>query len=313
MFFHMLRTTLGERTFWGGLKDLYRKKLFQRVSWNQFQETFELYGGRSLQGFFEQWVEREGAPKLWLENVSAKREDEGWRIRGHILQEKPFYDLDIPILLETKTDILRQDLHLSKRVTPFGFFCDTPPIQLAVDPDYDILRRLAPSEIPPAINALKGSSSTVAVLCEGYDNGHKKAFETLLLSLGLKNVRTCYEKELTAKMWRNNDVLFYGLPKKGSLLPDMPAKVVTGKAGFTLNRVPYDLKSDVFFGVFAHPVAEGRVVALFLPLTEEYAVTVARKVTHYGKYSYLAFREGQNKDKGTWPITISPLMYVWEQ
>jgi len=39
---------------------------------------------------------------------------------------------------------------------------------------------------------------------------------------------------------------------------------------------------------------------------------VARKITHYGKYSYLAFQQGKNKDKGIWPVEKSPLVVEWE-
>jgi hypothetical protein len=34
---------------------------------------------------------------------------------------------------------------------------------------------------------------------------------------------------------------------------------------------------------------------------------VARKLSHYGKYSYLAFDQATNLLKGTWPVTRSPL------
>jgi hypothetical protein len=39
---------------------------------------------------------------------------------------------------------------------------------------------------------------------------------------------------------------------------------------------------------------------------------VARKITHYGKYSYLAFQGGKNLDKGIWPVETSPLIYEWK-
>jgi hypothetical protein len=39
-----------------------------------------------------------------------------------------------------------------------------------------------------------------------------------------------------------------------------------------------------------------------------YAKEVARKMTHYGKYSYLVFTEGRNQVKGIWPVLESPLV-----
>ena len=69
----------------------------------------------------------------------------------------------------------------------------------------------------------------------------------------------------------------------------------------------------VFFGVFAHPMVEGRVMALFMPVSTEYVGQVARKVTHYGKYSYLVFSQGRNQVKGIWPISASPLIHEWKR
>jgi hypothetical protein len=52
---------------------------------------------------------------------------------------------------------------------------------------------------------------------------------------------------------------------------------------------------------------------LFLPLSSSHAEEVARKVTHYGKYSYLAFQNGANHAKGLWSTEKSPLEYRWTQ
>ena len=85
------------------------------------------------------------------------------------------------------------------------------------------------------------------------------------------------------------------------------------KLRFAVNGRAYDRPSDSFFGVFQSPAHEGRVVALFLPLSEKHADEVARKITHYGSYSFLVFSEGRNEAKGTWPVTESPLVYEWEE
>jgi hypothetical protein len=55
------------------------------------------------------------------------------------------------------------------------------------------------------------------------------------------------------------------------------------------------------------------VVALYLPLSSGAAEDGAGRITHYGRYSYLAFRAGKNEMKGTWPIAESPLIYSWDE
>jgi len=85
----------------------------------------------------------------------------------------------------------------------------------------------------------------------------------------------------------------------------MPEGLTLQRHRFKVNERDYDRPSDSFFGVFRSSVHEERVVALFQPLSEKHADEVARKITHYGSYSYLVFREGRNEAKGTWPVTES--------
>ena len=80
---------------------------------------------------------------------------------------------------------------------------------------------------------------------------------------------------------------------------------------YVMNEKVYEKPFGAFFGVFEHPVAANRIAALFMPLSPQYADVVARKITHYGKYSYLAFQSGKNLDKGIWPVETSPLVYEW--
>jgi hypothetical protein len=93
----------------------------------------------------------------------------------------------------------------------------------------------------------------------------------------------------------------------------MPEGLVLQEQRFKINGKDYDRPSDSFFGVFRSSDHEGRVVAIFQPLSDKHAHEVARKITHYGRYSYLVFRECRNEAKGTWPVTESPMVYHWEE
>ena len=132
-----------------------------------------------------------------------------------------------------------------------------------------------------------------------------------MLSLGLKHNEFVTEDELKRQGLVKNDILMIGRPRNKDLLKKMPAMVTIRPKSFSLNNVLYDKASDVFFGVFDHPYAENRIAALFMPLSSQYAGVVAAKITHYGKYSYLVFHKGKNRDKGVWPVETSPLVYEW--
>ena len=138
-----------------------------------------------------------------------------------------------------------------------------------------------------------------------------KAADTLLPSLGVENYRLVTEDRLDGTALGESDLLLIGLPSRTDLLSAMDGKVTLTKRSFELEGVTYRDPADVFFGVFMPSGGTRRVTALFFPLSSEYAELVARKITHYGSYSYLAFSRGLNQAKGVWPTLASPLIHRW--
>ena len=313
MVFHMIRRNLGEEAFWGALRDIYRNRLFRRTSWSDLQDAFETRGKRSLQEFFDQWVYRRGAPRFSLAGVRAEHTGSIWNVKGQIIQRWPYFSFPLGLALKTRKQTAVQKIFVSGRAVSFELSSDYRPQKLIADPEDDIFRRLSPSEIPPAVNALKSSPSVMTVLSEKLDPELKKAAGLLALSLGLKHNEFVTESELDRQMLAENDILVIGLPSRKDLLQKMPARVTIQSDSFSLNEKVYEKPFGTFFGVFEHPVAANRIAALFMPLSPQHADVVARKITHYGKYSYLAFQSGKNLDKGIWPAETSPLVYEWDQ
>jgi hypothetical protein len=311
MVFHMIRQLIGEKAFWGSLRDLYRTRLYQSTSWADLQRVFENRGNRSLQNFFDQWVHRKGAPRFSLDAVSVEHTAKGWLITGKIIQDQPFYDFPLTLALKSGQRTITHKINVSDPVTFFELISADSPLRLTADPADDVFRRLAPSEIPPAINALKSSPSVITVLADQLDPALEKAARTLALSLGLQHNQFIAEDQLDRQLLVDSDILMIGRPRHADFLKNIPATVDIRSRSFSLDLSTYDKASDAFFGVFAHPYAQNRIIALFMPLSPEYAEVVAAKITHYGKYSYLAFQNGKNRAKGLWPVETSPLIYKW--
>ena len=309
MVFHMLRRSLGEEAFWGALRDVYRNRLFKRTSWSDLQQAFENRAGRSLQNFIDQWVYRPGAPDFVLDDVQTERTGTGWKVRGQIVQQAPFYSFALDLALDTSEGRSVKQIEISGKTTPFELDLNRRPQNLTADPDSQIFRRLAPSEIPPAVNALKSSPSVVTVLAQSLQPETVKSAQTLALSLGVGHNTVITEDGLTRRMLAENDILMIGRPHREDLLRNLP--VTIRPDSFSFGGQLYDRPADTFFGVFAHFAAPGRVAALFMPLSSQYADVVARKIGHYGKYSYLVFNGEKNAAKGIWPVTSSPLVYRW--
>jgi hypothetical protein len=313
MIFHMLRIRLGEETFWGALKELYAEKRFQKASWADFKRAFERHGKVSLQEYFDQWLHRKGAPELTLERVGLESSDRGWRIAGHIVQQEPFYDLNLNLLTQGRTEEVTQEIRVTGRQTPFEIYSQQAPEVLKVDPNFDIFRRLHLSELPPSINALKAASPVILVTTESARGRQADFAELLALCLGLRDFRVVAEDRLEEKDIHQNNIVFLGPPRNSSYLPKLPSGVTIGRSSFAVSDREYDGHSDVFFGVFQHPAAQEKVISILVSPSVDAASDIARKITHYGKYSYLVFSQGRTVEKGIWPVTDSPLIYRWSE
>ena len=312
MVFHMLRRHIGEEAFWGALRDIYQKYLFRPASWQQLRESFELRSGTNLTFFFRQWVDRSGAPLPALEDVAAAPAGSGWSVTGAVSQVATDFDFSVPIVLQTAAGAaVARRLDVGAEKTPFVLNAADRPVSLTVDPDYDLFRRLYPSEIPPSINTIKSASSVVVITASDLAGDLTKAADTLLLSLGVENYRVVTEDRLDVSDVGESDLLLIGLPSRTDLLSAVDGKVTLTKRSFELEGVTYRDPADVFFGVFERSGGNRRATALFFPLSSEYAELVARKITHYGSYSYLAFNLGQNRAKGVWPTLASTLIHRW--
>jgi len=313
MVFHMLRGLIGDEAFWKGLRKVYREKLFQTATWSDLQAAFEQTGNRILQGFFDQWLIRAGAPMISMDNVTVEQCADSWKISGLLRQERPFYLLRLGMFLETQAGTIQRNFDLSGKERRFEISSDSPPKRLSVDPEFNVFRRLYPVEIPPTINSVKGSDALTVLMADGSSPGMLAVTKTLLHSLGLKDYRLLAKEKVSDGELAANDVLIVGYPERQDLLSTLPTTLTLEENRFRIDSETYDRPEDTFFGVFAHPLNGDRVLAILLPTSPENAQTVARKITHYGKYSYLAFRQGRNLQKGIWPVTESPLIQTWTE
>jgi hypothetical protein len=313
MVFHMLRRTIGEGPFWGALRDIYRERLFRPASWDDLRQAFEKRSGLTLETFFEQWVNRKGAPKIRLEEISSTRHSDVWTIAGQVSQDRPFFKSEFDLMLEAGQEPVVHSVPLSEESAPFEFRVASSPRQLTLDPEYHMLRRLDPAEIPPTVNSLKSSASTLIVLCSAGDETGRRLADVLARSMGLRDYSIVPEAEVNRSRLDGKDIILIGYPSDPSLLAAAPPELRLEPNAFALNGSRHQGRSEAFFGVLHHPIDRRRVAAIFLALSNHrHAESVAGKITHYGRYSYLVFEGDRNHDKGTWSPGDSPALFRWE-
>ena len=298
MVFHMARRRVGDDAFWRGLRAVARDKMGQSVSWDDFGRAFARSGGPDLASFFGQWVERPGAPVIALADAVARREGTRWKVTGRLVQEKPYYEVRVPVRLLTDNGAVDTVVPLKGGDAQFSLWALAAPRRLTADPDADVFRRLPLSEIPPAVNGIRGSASLVAVAARSLPAATLEAAKIVLAALGRDDIPVLREEETPPAQLTGHDVLYLGAPGGAGYLPPLPKGLSLRPDGFTLEGTAYDAPGDALFVVLAHPADAGRVCAVFLPLSPEAAAQAGRKIPHYGKYGYLAFSAGTNKAKG---------------
>ncbi len=312
MVFHMLRKEVGEDAFWASLQDFYGQFRFKHASWKDLQARFEEQTGRSLDSFFRQWVDRQGAPQIRLENVRQIEDSRGCRTVGRLVQDKPFYDVTLELALDTDEGPVGQSIRLSGRLTEFEIIRPTCPRSLTADPDHHLFRRLSPEEMPPTVNTLRGSDSVVMVIAGRLGRSGDTIALQFSEAMGLGNIRMVHEADFIAAEAEAVNLLFIGLPDRPEALRLFPRDLALVPKAFDAGGQHFDGSGDVLFAVARHPGHSGNIVALLHTLSTEAADQAALKIPHYGRYSYLAFSNGSNRIKGTWEVIDSPVMVRWD-
>lgn len=280
MLFHMLSKKLGEELFIKGLQDFITNNKYQKSSWTNLRESFEKISETSLVDFFEQWLERDDVPNLKVQNLKIE-EKEGQPVFSFQLiqtQEKP-YSLDVPIKILTPKEEIDKVVSLTERKTDVEIPADFPPTKLIIDQNYDLMRHLSPNELPPAWSHFRGASNKVAVLISG-----EKAdiYKPLVEQLEAMDCMIVDEDDVSDADLVDASVIFLGADS--SLARSLFAQSDHPSSGVTV-----DIRTS--------PLNPDEVVILVSAENKEEAAKVSRKLIHYGKYSYLHFKNGIIKEK----------------
>jgi hypothetical protein len=310
MVFHMARGEAGDEAFREGLRIVVRERMFRSTSWDDVAQGIGAASGKDMGPFFRQWIGGAGAPVLSLSDVRAVRDGKTWKVTGQVRQEKPYYALKVPLRLETAGKPVDIVVPLTGGDAAFEIPSGDVPQALLLDPDVDLFRRLHPSEIPPTVNGIRGAGDLAVVVAKGFPRESAEAARILLAATGRERFPLLREEETPPETLAGRDVLYLGVPSGNGYLPDaLPPELSLSAGTFTLTGKIYSSPGDALFAVLPHPGTPGRVVAVFLPLSPGAANAAGRKIPHYGKYSYLAFSEGNNRDKGTWAPAASPAVH----
>ena len=320
MFFHMLRQRLGDELFVKGLRDFYQGNLFRHAAFSDLEASFSAASGMDLGPIFDQWVTRPGAPNLEVDSwsLSAEKGAEGIRFSVRIRQIQPEepYDLDVPLAIHLMGEE-KARLHkiaVKGRSTRYDAVLPSMPVRFELDPRFDVFRRLDRSEIPPSIGQVFGAAKILIVLPERAPEAMSRAFAEL--ADRWKSDNPAIETVLDSRLERlPDDASVWILGERNRFTPRGSAELAgygsaIGKEQVTLAGEALPAKDRCFVLTVRNPGNCDEVLCWVGADLPESIPGLGRKLPHYGKYSYLAFRgdEPTNTNKGQWPAVGSPLV-----
>ncbi len=312
MVFHMLRRKVGDEIFWDALRLMIRENMFQEAGWDDFEETFSDLADKDLRTFFEQWVQKPGGPLLALHDVQLTGRENDWTVKGKIIQEEPYFDIRLHIHLETEGQPKKVELNLDGSEKSFELKTASRPLRLRADPDAHVFRRLHPGEIPATVERIRGSESLIAVAASSLSQKEARAAQVLLQALNRENIPLISEEDTTEKKLQNRDVLFLGLPRDYAdpLFDQTDGTELWSSLGFTDGGQLSSPDSALFAAV--NPPGDPETTwAYFVSSSPEAARDAARRIPHYGRYSYLLFAGGEVRIRETRDPEQLPLEHVF--
>ena len=319
MVFHMLRQMVGEDLFYQSLRKFYKEQIWQQASWKDIQHIFEDTCKTDLSWFFEQWVNRTGAPFIEMGKTEVVQSSNGWLTRIEIIQTCPQtllgkgepYRLFVPIQMELDGGNFYTVTEIKESSSAVVIQTASQPVHITIDPQCNVFRRLHREEIPPTIDFILGDNEKVIVFPTGGEGALQASYKKLADLLGEKGGVIKADTEVTETEMTRKSLFILGGPaenKIAKLFHDNLHKNFTIEEGsFMVNKVPYRDTGNALLVTSRNPKNRDKGIALFLGLGSDTIKNVGFKLPHYGKYSYLIFADGKNIDKGTFAITDSPL------
>ncbi len=321
MMWQMLRRKIGDENFVKGVKLFYETNKYKTASYRDMQKAMEEVSGMNLNSFFNQWINRKGAPELGIVDINTNSTEGKYRIDISIeqLQDDEAFNVDVPIGVATENGVETFVFNMDKKTQEFQISLDSKPLKLVVDPQYDVFRILNPAEVPPTLSKIWGSKNNIIILPKNASKEQSEIynkFATQWQKSDNDNFIIKYDNEIE-ELPLDKTVWIIGFENK--FVGEVVEQLHDYNANFSIDSVKLEnkqlpKKGNNFVCTLFNPKDINKQT-IFISIYNDAAIAgLIRKLPHYGKYSYLAFNgdEPTNIAKGQWPVLNSPLVKVFD-
>ncbi|GAB4541089.1 MAG: hypothetical protein Fur0020_10440 [Thermodesulfovibrionia bacterium] len=278
MVFHMLKNLMGEKAFLDCLRDFIKSYRFKKASWDDLKIMFKSGFKGDINWFFKQWIDEKGIPELDITDVELRYRGGGYELDFKLKQVGRVFRLDVPITIYSNGKGFKRFFSLSEGVKDFKIYLSEVPERIVLDEDYDIMRRLDEKEEPPVISRLIGGRNHLVIL----PIKEMDKYDTIIKFFKERGARLKATKEIKLSEIKNSTLIILG--SDNPLIKELFGRLDVPDEGFSVivKRNPWD---------------GGMVVGILDGDSRDEIEAGFKKVTHYGAYSRLLFKEGMNINK----------------
>lgn len=285
MLFYMLEEQIGTADFDSALGQLVERHRFGQANWQDLQNAFEDASGQALDAFFNAWVEQPDRPTLSMDTPHLEETADGFRVIFNLSQtashsdsrnnENRLWPLRLPVEIRAAQGQTERSW-LSLESATERFTLDTPkrPIQLVIDPDYQVLRQLP--NAPETLRELSLAAETRWL--------RLGAYKELPLPRGATELNELPDDLTTTPLWviGTPDEIEKWWADQGLEAPAQP---------------PAEELDDTPAGqLWRQPGTQLGVISATNP---QAAMRLMRGLRHWGSASYVVLNDGDTR-RGTW-------------
>lgn len=165
--FHMLENKIGKEKFEKLIKKFYSTYRFQEANLNDLASFFNENTKEDLKDFFKQWLDKKGKIDFKIENLKSSYDKDGYWLNFDLIQdEKNFYKFDLPLEITTYEEKFNKKISITKVKQSIKIKLSSELLELTIDKNYDLFRKLNKKESFKAISSLVEEKKLIAIVNE---------------------------------------------------------------------------------------------------------------------------------------------------
>ena len=298
MVFVMLQDEIGEDAFARGIRLFWERERFRVAGWDALRAAFEESAGRSLQGFFQQWLELPGGPAPRIERARViEQAGQGARLRVVLTQPAPVHALRLPLRLVAGDRVETRIVEFAEGRAEVELTAGFVPEGVALDPELRLWRLPEAAQLPPILRQWIVAAAPRLVVADALEEadaagtGRGGEFAEAAQALaGRLFERPPAEEGLAALTAEGGPVLLVG---------SVPA-VATALDRAGLPAQPLDMPAGGTAGVWTVQREAGPALAVIAAADPAALRALQRPLPHYGSQSWLVFDGARASARGVW-------------